>query len=415
MRKVVALATIMLAMSLSGCSKAAPETLRDMHNGIGRYMNIQRTNIENPLSVLDKIMLNDIVQSASNTIEENKSKVVDVQVDEEQNLLNLNDYIEVVKIGADNKEFGSLEELSNSDIHLAKYYGNEVEKEATIYLSIDFQAIDNWCEDMANKYYIKYIAPSVGFRSGVTSVNMGVTGRSVSLDDLKSKVYSAINDKTYSVKVSTENQIANTTEEDLMAIQKKVASFSTGYSSSGASRRTNIEVAAKNINGTLLLPGETVSVDRAIKSRNRSNGYAKAGSYLNGKTVQTYGGGVCQVSTTLYGAILRAGIIPIERNAHSMSVGYVPLGLDAAISEGYKDLKIQNTYSTPIYIEAIANGGTLTFNIWGREGITEGKTFKPRSVVKSALRAEAYLDVYDASGNKIETKQLKSSNYKPHK
>lgn len=203
----------------------------------------------------------------------------------------------------------------------------------------------------------------------------------------------------------------NPKAESLKNINTKISSFSTSFAP-GGSRGTNVSLAASRINGVVLAPGEILSVDKQILSRNKANGYLPAGSYANGRTVQTYGGGVCQVSSTLYGAVLRAGLIPVERNAHSMAVSYVPLGLDAAIAEGFKDLKIENTYDTSIYIEGYTKGGTLTFSIYGKEDLLNGYTYKPTSNA-SGLHATAKLQKIK-DGEVVENIQLPSSSYRPH-
>ena len=104
------------------------------------------------------------------------------------------------------------------------------------------------------------------------------------------------------------------------------------------------------------------------------NGYAMAGSYLNGEVVDSMGGGICQVSTTLYNAVLRAELEVVERSPHSMTVHYVELSEDAAIAGTYKDIKITNNYSTPIYIEGTTAGKTLTFTIYGKETRPSNRT-----------------------------------------
>lgn len=272
-----------------------------------------------------------------------------------------------------------------------------------------------------NKVDIRMIGAQGKISNGTMQItNTGSQGRTFNetkvteqLNALETIKFSEL-DENYNVSLMVESEAIKIypTSEDLLDITSKVSSFSTGYSSSSSSRKTNIAIAAKHLNGKIILPDESISIDKAIKSRNAANGYAKAGSYLNGKTVQTYGGGVCQVSTTLYGAVLRAGIVPTERNAHSMSVSYVPMGLDAAISEGYKDLKIKNTYSTPIYIEAITNGSTLTFNIYGKAGLLDGYSYEPKSKA-NGLKATAWLNKIK-DGQVVEQISLNSSSYRPH-
>ena len=97
------------------------------------------------------------------------------------------------------------------------------------------------------------------------------------------------------------------------------------------------------------------------------NGYALAPSYENGTTVDSYGGGICQVSTTLYNAVMRAELEIVTRSAHSMIVTYVEPSMDAAIAGTFKDLQFKNNQETPIYIEGYTNGGTLGFRIYGKE------------------------------------------------
>ncbi len=132
-------------------------------------------------------------------------------------------------------------------------------------------------------------------------------------------------------------------------------------------RDTNVEVATAYINGTVLLPGESVSTSELMRERTEENGYRKGTQYNNGEVEDAIGGGICQVSTTLYLALLRAEIQVDERYPHSMEVDYVDPGKDAAISEGYKDLCFTNNKDFPIYIWGDADGYLVTFYIFGQE------------------------------------------------
>ena len=110
-----------------------------------------------------------------------------------------------------------------------------------------------------------------------------------------------------------------------------------------------------------------MSVYDKVAPFNAENGYRLAGSYENGTTVQTYGGGICQVSTTLYNAVLRAELEVTERQNHSMTVHYVELSEDAAIAGTEKDLKFKNNLDNPVYIEGKTTGSSITFTIYGKE------------------------------------------------
>ena len=115
------------------------------------------------------------------------------------------------------------------------------------------------------------------------------------------------------------------------------------------------------------------------------NGYYLAGSYLNGRVVDSYGGGICQVSTTLYNAVIRAELEIVERSPHSMTVNYVPLSADAAISGTAKDFKFKNNLDNPIYIEGYTANGYLYFNIYGKETRPENRTIEFVSVTEKTL------------------------------
>ncbi|MCD8364738.1 MAG: VanW family protein [Clostridiales bacterium] len=157
------------------------------------------------------------------------------------------------------------------------------------------------------------------------------------------------------------------TEEELSKVQDVLGTYSTSYSSSASGRKTNVANGASLINGSVVYPGETFSVYEAVSPFDAENGYALAGSYENGTTVETYGGGICQVSTTLYNAVIRAELEVVERYGHSMIVTYVDPSADAAIAGTYKDFKFTNDTDSPIYIEGVADGSTIRFTIYGEE------------------------------------------------
>lgn len=163
------------------------------------------------------------------------------------------------------------------------------------------------------------------------------------------------------------------TTEQLEKVQDVLGTYSTSFRATN-NRGKNIANATSRINGILLMPGEVMSASDSMGSRNAANGYLEAGSYLNGETVESYGGGVCQVSTTLYNAVILAELEIVERSSHSMIVDYVKPSMDAAISEGVLDLKFKNNTDAPIYIEGITTGGTLTFTIYGQEYRSASRT-----------------------------------------
>lgn len=141
-----------------------------------------------------------------------------------------------------------------------------------------------------------------------------------------------------------------------------LARYSTAYNTA-EDRAVNVELSASRINGMIIQPGETFSYSTSVGTRTLDNGYVTAPSFAGGKVVSSVGGGICQVSSTLYAAMLLSGIPATQHYLHSLPVDYVPRGLDAAIVEGYKDLQFKNNFDYPIAINAVAKDGTLTVSI----------------------------------------------------
>ena len=146
-----------------------------------------------------------------------------------------------------------------------------------------------------------------------------------------------------------------------------IASYTTNYSSSSANRKENIRLASAAINGKVLNPGEVFSYNTVVGPRTEAAGYKMAHVYSGGKTVDGIGGGICQVSSTLYNAVVFADLEIVYRTNHSLPVSYVPLGRDATVSYGTIDFKFKNNKETPVKIEVIADGNLLTVNIYGRK------------------------------------------------
>lgn len=162
-----------------------------------------------------------------------------------------------------------------------------------------------------------------------------------------------------------------------------MATFSTqfGLGDVNYNRNKNIENGCNLLNGIVLAPGESLSVLDTVMPFTLENGYYEAGTFENGKVSTGIGGGICQVSTTLYNALLLAELQIDVRYNHSMTVNYVPLAADAAISEGYKDLQFTNSTDAPLYIEGITDltTGTITFNLYGHDTRKPGRRVEYKS------------------------------------
>ncbi|MGI5873628.1 MAG: VanW family protein [Bacillota bacterium] len=156
-----------------------------------------------------------------------------------------------------------------------------------------------------------------------------------------------------------------TAELKAMKIDGLLASFTTYYSEDAANRARNITLAASYLDMTLIPAGETFSFNRAVGRRSRERGFLDAAIIENGAFTDGLGGGVCQVSTTVYGAALRTKMKIRQRRPHSLVSAYVEPGQDAMVSWGTSDLVFLNTYKTPVLLHAAAEGGSLTVSVYG--------------------------------------------------
>lgn len=146
-----------------------------------------------------------------------------------------------------------------------------------------------------------------------------------------------------------------------------IGTYTTNYSSSSANRKENIRLASEKINGKILNPGEVFSFNGIVGPRTAAAGYKVAHVYSGSRVVDGIGGGICQVSSTLYNAVVFADLEIVYRTNHSLPVSYVPLGRDATVSYGTIDFKFKNNKETPIKLEVIADGNNLTVNVYGRK------------------------------------------------
>ncbi len=177
---------------------------------------------------------------------------------------------------------------------------------------------------------------------------------------VKSNTENNKGDVTLKLPISIENPEINT--EDLKRINIIISSFSTNFV--GDVRATNIKVATEAASGIVLMPEEEYSFNKLVGESTKEKGYVEAPVIKDNKLQPELGGGICQVSTTLHNAIIRAGILPMERTHHSMPIGYVDKGMDATIYYNVVDYKFKNTLPYPIYIDGIVENNKLTFNIY---------------------------------------------------
>ena len=184
--------------------------------------------------------------------------------------------------------------------------------------------------------------------------------------------------------------------------KKTLSKYTTIYDAGNYNRSHNVALAAKTLNGTILLPGETFSYNGKLGNTNAANGYKQATAYVGGKVVPSYGGGICQVSSTLYNAVLYANLEIVERYNHSYAVSYVPAGRDATVAYGGKDFKFKNTRNYPIKIVASAKNGIVSISI---AGIEEEMDKYEIVLTSTVLSTKANQTVYEKNSSLEEGKE----------
>lgn len=209
------------------------------------------------------------------------------------------------------------------------------------------------------------------------------------------------------VQAETSVREADITAEQLSEITDVLGTFSTWYGDSSAGRKANVESGARHLDSMLIQPGQEVSVHDVTAPYTEENGYAMAPSYENGEVVDSMGGGICQVSTTLYNTLLLSEVEIVERYAHSREVSYVEPSMDAAIAGDIKDLKFRNNKEDPIYIEAVLSDGNLRFNLYGNETRPAERTIEFES--ESLETIESDEKTYVATDDSIGEMYTKSS------
>ena len=254
-------------------------------------------------------------------------------------------------------------------------------------LGIDRAAVSSILTEQCAVYDQEAISASLSRVDGTFQIQEGQTGYvlnvEASADAISSYLQNNWNYEDSTIALVVDIDQPKGDAEVLAKVKDVLGTYTTAYKTSGPSRCTNVATGCNHLNGITLYPGEQVSVLEEITPFSEANGYMMAGSYLNGQVVESLGGGICQVSTTLYNAVLRAELQVDERSNHSMIISYVEPSQDAAIAESSgKDFKFTNNTEYPIYIEGYTTSDkTITFTIYGVETRPENRVVEYESEI----------------------------------
>ena len=236
----------------------------------------------------------------------------------------------------------------------------------------------------------------------------------VSLDEAKLLLEQSSNECIIPLKVTYPNITTNMIGTE--AFPDLLSEFSTKYNASDTDRTTNLKLAANKINGTVLVPGQTFSYNSVVGERTIAAGYKNAAIYQNGQVVDGLGGGICQISTTLFNAVLYANLEIVQRRNNQFVPSYVTAGRDATVVYGSQDFQFKNSRNNAIKIMCSVNNGIAKFQIYGVKEDTEYEVDVNASIIKrtsSNIYSKTYRTL-KLNGQIVKNELVCSDTYKVH-
>ena len=269
----------------------------------------------------------------------------------------------------------------------------------------DSEKIQNLVAKEVSSYNIAPVNATVKRKNGAFAYTDHVIGSKVNIDETVKLIEEAINHwdrQDILVDAVVEDDMPLYTRDVVEQCNAVLGTFTTEYASSAQGRAANLANGARLINNTLLYPGDVFNAYNVLTPFTEENGYFVAGAYLNGVVVDSVGGGACQVTTTLYNAVLEAELEVVQRFPHSMTISYVDLSRDAAIAGTYKNFQFKNNTGVPILIEATTKDRRITFKLWGSE-TRDTKNRKIEYVTKVLSKTNPPADVVTKDSTKLKT------------
>lgn len=260
-------------------------------------------------------------------------------------------------------------------------------------LDIDYdineEKLDSFIKEIEEKINITARNASIKISGGNYNVTKEQNGSILNSEKAKKEIKEVIfnkdktNEKIEGEMVASEPAIK---ADDLSKINGVLTSYKTSYGNSSSARINNIGVAANKISESLIMPGEVFSYNQTLGNISVGNGFQNAGVIKGDKIEDGIGGGICQVSSTLYQAALNSGVGIKQRRNHSMKVFYLDAGLDAVVYSPSLDLKLVNNYSSPIVIKSYSGNGIVNVTIHGNKADLGGKSYRVYSKVNQVKR-----------------------------
>lgn len=354
-KKHIILGTILVLLSTSGCSYIPTENI-----SYGVYYN------DTDLSNTPKNELQDRLQELNSKIPQTVSIDLGNNKKQQTSYYDLGIQVDTEAIVKEISSYGYEEDWWTLLLH--RFHGFYYGQHFTPQYKLD---------EVKGKTYLSELAKTIDtpghdayltIENGEVVLHPAKEGKRIDIDatlkKLKDDLQAGDNINSLSMVLTTQNTI-KVTDADLKPLNTVLASFTTEYNLDNESRTHNIQLASDKINGTLIKPGEQFSFNDVVGERTAEAGYDDAPVMIDGKLVPGIGGGICQVSSTIFNTALLSGMNIIERTPHFEPVGYIQAGRDATVAWGYLDFKFINPYQQSIYILSVMNNGTLTIYIIG--------------------------------------------------
>ncbi|HFJ9330549.1 TPA: VanW family protein [Bacillus paranthracis] len=275
-------------------------------------------------------------------------------------------------------------------------------------------AYESFMKDKYNETLKNPVNAELSIEGTTVNISQSQNGEKIDKGKLTDLTKQAITSGTSDITLPVTQLKPERSTEDIqkMGIKEVIAEYSTPMAGRNGNQSFNVNKSANTLSGVIVAPDETFSFNGRVGVTDAAHGYKSAAVYSQGKVIQSAGGGVCQVSSTLYSAALRADLGIVSRSNHSMPVNYLPLGQDAAVADYGPDLKFKNNTGNHIYIQAFSNGGSITTRIFGTN---TGKNVEVSSQVISRtndkITAVTYKKVTQ-NGEVISNGQISRSVYK---
>lgn len=298
-------------------------------------------------------------------------------------------------------------QYGNTGTFLNRYRERKALEETPVDVKVEFdfdkEVVAAYLEEEFALYDTKVLDAILNRENNEFQIIEGVAGHELDIETSANDIITYLRDEwdRKEAKIALKVVVTNPrgTVEELSQVKDLIGTFTSYYAGSAANKVTNIKNGATLIDGILMYPGDDFSFDVYAAPYTIDNGYAVGQAYEAGRLVDSVGGGICQVSSTLYNAVLRAELEVTMRYNHSMIVGYVPISSDATLAEtSGKDFRFQNNLDMPIYIEAYTTKDhRLVVNIYGKEYRPSNRTVEYVSETLEVINPPADVITTDGS------------------